>query len=189
MLVKISLIENWVKHLDGRFQQAQEIGLIRGQYQLSISDAMVAVPKSLLDIDLNTVNPCNSLREKSREANLGKEWVKRYDLFDDVALWLKEKIKKGSEMDGKYLISEAGYSRIGDPVLNSRKHTDINGKPFLFSDVRTDSNKYLAKVLRWSRSDRVLAVIATSLTKDSNFTFFICDAFDSDSLLIAPLIK
>jgi len=189
MICNIPQIEAWTSHLISRAEEAREIGLLAKNDKLAILSAVVFSPDSIDKTLLELAQPNSPLRE-IRGLEKPHGWVKRGDLFDDAAKWVLDKY---SNLDGIELFCEAGYSKQGDKVLESRQHILFGDTPFLNWKLSEASPEKIAETLRFGRSWRLLGVIA-DMSNDCTFAdseikrfSFICDAFDGDSILVVGL--
>lgn len=190
MLRDISPFTTWRQHLQARLIQANELGLLHVANLDRWRGGNVFVPSQLAGGDIGSIDPRTALsnvRVDSAVDNVG--WKERPDLFDEAARWIRLSFPKDCDA---WLICEGGYSAVGDKVLEKRNHIVHGGRPLLLAKISEAESDELATVLRWGRSWRSL-VVATSgpisrlPIEPSASSFFLCDAFDGDSLIVARL--
>jgi hypothetical protein len=173
-----------------RLRDAQLIGLVSTVADCVEGDGFALIPACVAGNGIETVSPLQSIRSlslaKSEQANAG--WLARPDLYLEAA---EELLAHASALQAQFLVAEAGYSRLGDAVLDRRPHFVAAGRPFLMADVSASSSVHLAQVLRWSRSNRLLAVLTAD---DPRADFkpvvdgaFIADVLDCDSVMLTNL--
>lgn len=189
MICNIPRKEAWVSHLISRAEEARGIGLLANSDKLALSSAAVFFPDGIDKKLLWMAQPNSPLRE-IRGTEKPPGWVKRDDSFDDAAKWI---LYKYSSLDKAELFCEAGYSKQGDKILESRQHIIIGDAPFLNLNLSEANSEMTAQTLRWSRSWRMLGIVAdtsgnrTLIDSDTNRRLFICDVFDGDSILVVEL--
>jgi hypothetical protein len=132
---------SWIDHIRSRFSEAVGSGLIHRGCAVDVSSAIAVTPTGL---DLATVRPTVSLRIAigSQVAPDETGWLERRDLFEHAASWLTARSGE------RWLLCEAGLSRVGDQVLSRRTHVVWNDRPFLLADLRA-SDETVATYLRW----------------------------------------
>jgi len=179
----------WISHLSGRMNEAKELGLLAGNDELTLPSAVVFCPSGIGDVLNSEVKPNCPIREiQGIEKSPG--WVKRDDLFGEAALWICEKYCSSKQVE---LFCEAGYSEVGDKVLESRQHIIIGEKPFLNQKISKASSEIISQTLRWGRSWRLLGVVADISSNQASegvnerHLLFICDAFDGDSIIVTEI--
>ena len=180
MISKLPLTSDWIEHIEDRVVQAKELKILGEDYFFSQEKVFIFIPDWLETDMLTSISPKLSLSDIVDNAK-PSGWVKRLDMFDDVAKWIVE--KEGKSNEKLELICEAGYSKIGDKVLQERPHVIFNNAPFLNSLL--DNSEKIAQVLRWGRSWRLLGIIANDFNNEQfDVKYFICDVFDGDSIII-----
>lgn len=186
MIIDLPKNDAWTKHMTARFADARAIGLVETEH-LELSQAFCFVPDELTDDAVREQHPAITLRELMRRSIKDAGWVRRDDLFDEIAGWLKQSYGESRLC----LVCEAGFSRAGDSVLAKRPYFLLQGSPMLWSRISAATCVEIAQLLRWSRSLRevgVLAELATNgRTRVDNKKLFICDIFDGDSLACCPV--
>lgn len=189
MICEIPKIESWMSHLQLRVNEAKEIGLLAKKDELILPSAVVFFPDNIEGGLRGDVQPNCPLRE-IQGIGTSPGWVKRYDLFDEAAQWICEKYSRSETAE---LFCEAGYSKLGDKVLDSRQYIIFEDKPFLNKKLLDASADMIANTLRWGQSRRLLGVVADVLANQSfadndvNHLLFICEVFDGDSILAAEI--
>lgn len=189
MICNVSQIKSWVSHLASRAEEARGIGLLSHDDDLILLSAIVFVPDGMCERSLETIQPSCSLRD-AQGLGLSPGWMRREDLFDDAAKWI---LAEYSNLDKVELFCEAGYSKQGDKILESRQHIILRDAPILNQKLSGASFEAIAKTLRWGRSWRLLGVIADMSSgsafegSDIERLLFICDAFDGDSILLVEI--
>lgn len=188
MICKIPQTETWISHLYGRVNEAKELGLLAKNDELIFSSAVVFFPDDIEEGLKDGIQPDCPLREIQ---GVGKAsgWVKRNDLFDEAAIWI---CKEYCASERAELFCEAGYSKLGDKVLESRQHIILGDKPLLNQKLSETSSEVIAQTLRWGRSWRLLGVVADMpinqrFDNSVNHLLFICDVLDGDSILVAEI--
>ena len=191
MICNIPQTETWISHLSDRANEAKELGLLAGNDELTLSSTVVFYPDGIEEGSMGKVQPDCPIRE-IQGIDKSPGWVKRDDLFDEAALWICEKYCSSERVE---LFCEAGYSEIGDKVLESRQHVIYGEKPLLNQKLSKTSSEVIAQTLRWGRSWRLLGVVADMPSNqgfdgiNENHLLFICDALDGDSILAAEIGK
>lgn len=190
MLCDIPSSQAWLTHLKERFAEATDLGLLNLKAAPSWQAAKLFVPANLDCSGIGAIDPQTPLRAlRAGRSVEGAGWVAREDLFADAAHWLSTTLAENRDA---WLVCEAGYSEVGDKVLQQRPHIVHAGRPLLHIKIAGASVEDIATVLRWGRSWRFLGVaqsgnaIADSV-HPSTQGLFICDAFDGDSLVVADL--
>ena len=190
MLCDIPSSQAWLTHLTQRFAEATALGLLSLNAPPSWQAAKVFVPANLDCAGVGAIDPQTPLRTLQAGSSVeGAGWVAREDLFADAARWLSTTL--AADRDA-WLVCEAGYSDVGDKVLQQRPHIVHGGRPLLHIKVAGASVEDIATVLRWGRSWRSLGVVqsgnaAADPFRPSTQGLFICDAFDGDSLVVTDL--
>jgi hypothetical protein len=184
MIVNLLTTDVWLKHLKERVSAARELGLLNTFDEVEFQQNIICVlpdgfpENSLKNIDLT----CSLLELMSPEGTYKSGWIERSDLFNEASSWLK----KEYGYDSRILLCEAGFSKVGDKVLESMPYIILKGEPILYLHLRDAEAAHIVQLLRWARSLRVLGVVAD--LKNNNFeegssrVLFICDIFDGDSL-------
>jgi hypothetical protein len=181
--------ESWTSHLIKRKEKAIKIGLLDRSNKLKLSNSTVIFPDELDVKLLKSVNPNCPLRDvQGKKKNNG--WVKRDDVLDESAKYITEKY---SSIYKAELFCEAGYSKKGDKVLESRQHIIFKDLPFLNQKLSETSSEMIAQTLRWARSRHLLGIVAdmsdnsTFADSATNRLLFVCDAFDGDSIILTDV--
>jgi hypothetical protein len=191
MTVNLFTTEVWLKHLKERVSAAREVGLLNTLDEVEVQQNITCfLSDGFPENSLKNIDPNCSLRElTSVQSSYKSGWLKRSDLFDEASSWLKKKYGH----DSRILLCEAGFSKIGDKVLESRPHLILKGEPILYLRLQDAEAAQIAQLLRWARSLRVLGVVAdlinNNFEEDSSRFLFICDIFDGDSLIFCPIIR
>lgn len=179
----------WVTHLYERVAEANEIGLLEKRDELVLQSSIVFFPDAMESELINNINPACSIRD-IQGSGTSRGWVKRDDLFEEAAMWI---CKNYCASERAELFCEAGYSKLGDKVLQKRPHIIFDGNPLLNQKLLRTSSSTIAQTLRWARSWRLLGVVAENTIDDgfdgSNVDrqLFICDAFDGDSVIATAI--
>jgi hypothetical protein len=188
MIINFSPPDAWLMHLKERVRTARELGLLNTLDEVELQQNITCfLPDGFAEKTLKNIDPTCSLRElMSDERSHKSGWLERSDLFDEASSWLKNEYGN----DSRVLLCEAGFSKVGDKVLESRPHIILKGEPILYLRLRDADASHIARLLRWARSLRVLGVVAE--LKNNNFeegffrVLFMCDIFDGDSLVFCP---
>ena len=185
MFVDLPKSSAWHEQLTTRIADAIAIGIL-GKEDLDVSRAFCFVPDGFAE-QVTCASPNAALSEVSKRSTNQAGWVRRDDLFDEAADWLKQTYRHTSLS----LICEAGYSAAGDPVLEKRAHFLLRGSPMLWAKIGSTTTQDIAQILRWSRSLRELGVVA-ELSDDHakvirHRHLFIYDILDGDSLACCPV--
>jgi len=177
----------WKRHLAERTFDAIEIKLIKDSSIIPTEKAQVFLPEN---VNKSTVLPDHSLLIASgKPLPIGRGWVRRYDLFPIAAKWFFEEYK---DIDGKWLICEAGLSDLGDECLKDIPHIEHENRPIQFTCIPDSNPEIILSTLRHGRSYyRFLGVIVSHENLPQSFSpaddgLFICDALDCDSLMVVP---
>lgn len=190
MLCDISSSQVWQEHLMRRLAEASALGLLDSKATPSWQAAKVFVLENLDCAGICAIDPQTPLRALQAGSLVeGAGWIAREDLFSDAARWLSTTL--AADCDAR-LVCEAGYSDVGDKVLQQRPHIVHGSRPLLHIKIAGASVEDIATVLRWGRSWRSLGVVQLGSAAADPFCpstqgLFICDAFDGDSLVVADL--
>ncbi len=188
MISNLPNTEIWMAHLNNRIEEAKNIGLIDNN-DLKIINSNLFIPNSVDKERLNLVTPDFSIR-KLEDDKLKSGWNKRRDMFNEVSIWIIDTYK---HQDKVRLFCEAGYSEIGDKVLEKRPHINYHGNPILFLDISSSNAESISNILRWGRSSHLLGIIADinalpiSDTNKVRDFLFLCDVFDNDSIIVSSI--
>ncbi|WP_211288384.1 hypothetical protein, partial [Xanthomonas theicola] len=152
------------------------------------NSSFVFAPGKFSNNDNLSADPDAKLSEITDATNAPQTgWVRRHDLLDEIARWLCD--FESNDQRSIWLMCEAGYSKVGDPILEKRPHIFMGNRPFLVIDIEAGHHETLSTVLRWGRSDRFLGVLQEGDMPESptpaSRGFFLCDAFDGDSLILS----
>lgn len=182
MICDIMPHESWVSHAKERFAEAGDVGLVVDQ-QRPWSTASAFFPNEFNCDNVSRTNPDHPLREITGDTVIEKnKWVLRPDLMTDIAKWLCLRYT------GKILFMEAGYAKIGDPHLFGKEYKIYRDNIFLYSRISRDNDQHIAKIIRQSRSFRILSIIVDDYDIDVKCPIshgaFLCDALDGDSMII-----
>jgi len=177
----------WIGHLQQRFAEAIEHGIIAADASVSLKSARVFMPTGFDCGRMLSIDPVSSLRQvRGEAAPPSGGWVARPDLFDGISERLHD------DFDGPgphWLVCEAGPARVGDARLEQRAHLLHRNKPFLFGNIRGLTTDQIADVLRSGRWWRFLGVIVPlekiGMFDTINHGVFVCDALAGDSLMLA----
>jgi len=190
MLLEIPLSGAWSTHLEQRWTEAVEARLLSPGAMRSWKDARVFAPNETDRRALDASAPQQSLRLLlSQSPAEGAGWIPREDLIGEAASWLCATF---AAIGGAWLFCEAGHSELGDKVLQQRSHVVHEGRPLLRTRITGTNSEDVGTVLRWGRSRRSLGVALSGQDSSLAFTpvergWFICDAFDGDSLSVVPV--
>ncbi len=176
---------DWMAHVRERWTEALRVLPLKAGAALAEDDAVTFLPSEMAAQHARPSQPLAELSGEEREERGG--WLKRRDLFEAAADWLKTRFS--TDLSAA-VICLAGYSRLGDKSLEHKRHIDFQGAPILVAPIHATSVEDLARTLRWGRSWQVLGAVVrgdlTSINQTSN-VLFICDALDGDSLILTPL--
>ena len=176
--------DSWIEHAEMRRQEASEIKLLLERTRLLPETIVGFLPRGTKVADLD---PAKSLRDLSDDSisPARNVWIPRPDLFAEIAQWLRSRAGRS------WLLLEAGYSKLGDAVLATRKHMVHDARPFLAIRLDAETVETVATYLRWGRGGRLLGVCTIAEAGDQNHALrlplsrglFLCDNLDGDSIL------
>lgn len=182
------LASGWSEHLKKRIFDAIEIGMIDRSTWLEPHVATVLLPKSAPNTR-NKIQPETSISDVVGDSNAGEQWIKRLDLLPDAS----SVICKLSRELCRYLICEAGYSKVGDRSLSRFKNFSHGGSPFIYTKITHGNSVEVEALLKAARSFRLLGLISETDYAPIDFKgrniAFLCDALDGDSIIICPQNK
>lgn len=183
ILCSVSSDGAWASHVNEGFSCAKQNLMIDASAKLK-SSFRVFSNSSIGCSDIDLLDPTTAMSRIIPSGPIEDLWISRRDLFEEIARWVCAKENYGV---GGWLVCEAGYSKIGDPILMERPHISYEGKPFLL--CTTELWGEFLSVLKWGRSYRFVGVLQRGKIPDEVFPIkkgvFICDAFDGDSLMMA----
>ena len=182
MIVTVPTRPDWARHIQLRAQEARTIGLLFDNSIVKIELGGIFIPRIGSKLRLGEVGPDTTLGELSGRAE-GLGWQPRPDLFDEAAAWMLRQFRS----DEAYLVAEAGFSKVGDPILSTRPHFVFSDRVFLAISIGRSRADEIAQTLRWARSWRLLGAVLRSPHPQVNFdsaqrVLFFCDILDCDSL-------
>jgi len=186
MICKLPLSNTkWLDHLNNRKYDACSIGLIPENSKSFFQSGLTFVSENVRCSNLGHYLPDQSLASIDNTINSSTGWVKRTDVFKEVASYIYKTYGIAKDLT---LILEAGYSDVGDKFLADKDYIIYNGRPFFVQKIDNSSSELIEKYLRISRSRRLLGVVINDkgihdLGTSVPLAFF-CDSFDLDSIMI-----
>jgi hypothetical protein len=200
MILEMPQTPAWIAHLSARFDEAKmevgavspaviktEVGLVDAQAKLSLSAAKLFAPSEATPAVVASSDPSQSLRQLVNEPIPAPGWVRRRDMAEDLANWLRATYHAETHAQ---LFCEAGLSASGDPHLTGKEDVVFHeGRPLLNVRIFVDVQR-LATTIRSGRGWRFLGVVvsdsrSTDLSLPAGAGLFICDAYDKDSFVVA----
>lgn len=176
------LIGEWREHVAMRHREAVSAGLLRPS-TLS-SQIRVCLPTSLDLSSLADISPNVSLRDLTQVPQATSGWERRADLFDDLAMWIKEHRKSAV---GDYIVAYAEYARMGDASLLGLDVVAVEDRVFIRRRIDEIGVEGLAAVFRRTRSRRLLAATGDFPHVPAKAKLFICDVFQADAAVVCEL--
>jgi hypothetical protein len=185
MKVELELADAWRAHVDVRYKEAIELGLVASRTRLGAESSVTFVPVGFDRGALTNLSPARSLRSLNDETPSTERWQPRADLFGEAAEWLRQ------NQTSRWLMCAAGWSRLGDPVLAERKHISHEGRAILCLRIGFEDAPTIATYLRWARGDRLVGICTGPGPRDANRPptlpamtgLLLCDALDGDTVI------
>lgn len=180
----------WKEHVLQRASEAMKIGLIEPKDCIDLHSGVVIFPSGIDEDCITNSRPDTTVNELQsvRHEAFGK-WTERLECLEGAAEALHELCYKEKQA---FIFCEAGYLKLGDKFLTQYDYVVVNGDPLLLVDVLKSSTADIAKILRASRSTRILGVVKVEVPDKNIFLgrhkLFICDALDGDSVFVSSLI-
>lgn len=182
------LSSSWPDYLKNRIADAVEIGMVDSSDWLQQAAATVLLPKEAQD-NRDAIQPETSVRTVIGGSHAAGLWIERPDLLP----YASSVISKSYGGLSRYLICEAGYSRVGDKSLSRFGSFSHEGLPFIYVEIKEDNYKEVELLLKAARSFRLLGLTLERACVPADFggrrIAFLCDALDCDSIIICPKNK
>src|ERR1700756_952011 len=142
MVLEMPQTSAWSAHLAARFDGAKtevgavnpvlaktEVGLVYARAKLSRHTAKLFAPSEVSPAVVGNSDQSQSLRQLLNEPIPGPGWVRRRDMAEDLANWLRATYDADTHAQ---LFCEAGLSETGDPHLTKKEDVVFHeGRPLL----------------------------------------------------------
>lgn len=181
-VIEVIHSERWMDYLTSRISDYLRHACASTDIVIQIDSAQVVVP-DLFDVNEVIQHEIDDHILEPMPSAAGN-WRFRPDAYELGIEWLNE-LSKSTGKSLLFCLSE--YSKPNDGVLESRRHFIKDSRIFLVASFDKDLPLEITKLLRQSRSNRVMAVLSDELSGPCSGLrtgIFCTDVFDGDALVI-----